>query len=167
MPKPQSQCQTSSFHPKRDLPSTFLTGAPALHTANITAIQGSISTRLAINSVKTLARTTGKRANWPKIKHLDGLSTHPDRRFLLSGAGLRRLAGNPVLTDSSAGTRKSWEFRGPCRAGVGLGARCGFEFSCVVELLLTGRGFAASMGITPIKRINEVTIPPMSRGCRE
>jgi hypothetical protein len=48
----------------RDLPFAFIIGAPARRTANDTAIRGSISTRLAINSANKHIRKALISAFW-------------------------------------------------------------------------------------------------------
>jgi hypothetical protein len=80
----------------RDLPFSFIIGAPARHAINEYHNRGSISTPLAINPASTLARETPRHANPLKIQLFDTFSTHfyqlflitcPDFRFVADHAG--------------------------------------------------------------------------------
>lgn len=70
------------------------------HIVNNTATRGWISTHVAINSVETRGRTAPKLASSLKIEHLDGFSTHRNRRFLLSSTYSHYLVGHPALASS-------------------------------------------------------------------
>ena len=84
----------------RDLPFNLIIRTPACNNVNNTTIGVSISIRLVTNTVDTPPRNPRRHVDWPTIEDFDSLSTHLDRRFVLSDAGFRCSASHPALTSS-------------------------------------------------------------------